>query len=299
MDVFVCLTGLYPRSESLIQATRDHDRGRIDDRALEEAFNLDYEELKALQERSGWVSDGLLAWQDLVRPFGELAGARIGALTRYFETNTFYRALHFPEDLPGEIPEPWLARYFRFGNHAILPSPLTLSRMSNLELERAGELLSRVLPALRARGIRNITWMEGFAAYEGDPEALHRQRPVFERLRHAADGMVFVLHLYFGSAVPLSDALVDFPVDGVGVDLTHTDLRAFRLPEGLGLVLGVVDTTNSLMETPDVVREVVDTALSFRPAFLGLSGSADFHFLPRDVADRKVMFLQSLKESLA
>ncbi len=141
MDVFVCLTGLYPRGEALIQATRDHDRGRIPRDALEEAYARDYAELKALQQEGDWVSDGLLAWQDLVRPFGELAGAQIGALTRYFETNTFYRRLRFPEQLPERVPEAWLSHYFRFGNHAILPSPLTLSRMSNLDLEQAGGLL--------------------------------------------------------------------------------------------------------------------------------------------------------------
>ncbi len=299
MDVFVCLTGLYPRGEALIQATRDHDRGRISTDALEEAYTRDYEALKNLQQEGDWISDGLLAWQDLVRPFGELAGARIGALTRYFETNTFFRRLHFPQDLPERVPETWLDRYFRFGNHAILPSPLTLSRMSNLDLERSGKLLGVVLDALRLRGYRHVTWMEGFAPHKGDPRALEVQRPVLEDLRKRGPDLTFVLHLYFGSALPLMEALSGLPVDGVGVDLTHTDLRAFRLPEGLGLVLGVVDTTNSLMETPEVVAEVLEVARSQNPAFLGLTGSADFHFLPRPVADGKVKFLQSLKERFA
>jgi len=298
MDVFVCLTGLYPRGESLIQATRDHDRGRISQDALEAAYAQDYAALQAIQQEGDWVSDGLLVWQDLVRPFGELAGAQPGALTRYFETNTFYRRLHFPENLPTSVPEVWLARHFRFGNHAILPSPLTLSRMSNLDLKQAGRLLGTVIAALHARGFRHVTWMEPFAAYAGDPSLLEVQRPVFQELRRWGEGMTFVLHLYFGSALPLLDALAGFPVDGLGVDLTRTDLQSLRLPEGMGLVLGVVDTTNSLMETLEVVAEVMEVAKRLNPSFLGLTGSADFHFLPREVADQKVKFLQALKERL-
>ncbi len=298
MDVFVCLNGLYPRSEALVQATRDHDRGRIASRELEQVFQEDYVQVREMQKGTPWVNDGMLAWQDLVRPLGELGGARTGALTRYFETNTFYRRLIFPEPFTVQIDPAWLNRYFRFGTHAILPSPLTLARMSTLDLEGATRLLSALLPALEARGYHTVTWMEGFIPYTGDPGLLEATLPFWKILRKAAPSLRMVLQFYFGSALPFQEVLPHLPVDGVGVDLTHTDLTAFRIPRGMGLVLGVVDTTNSLQESWDVVQEAVARALDMRPAFLGLTGSADFHFLPRDVADRKYAFLREIQEKI-
>ena len=87
--------GLYPRSEALVQATRDLDRGRTTVEAVDEQVERDLAELVSVQQQAGLdlLSDGMLRWQDHFRPLLEAAdGLETGALTRFLDTNTFYRA---------------------------------------------------------------------------------------------------------------------------------------------------------------------------------------------------------------
>src|ERR671935_1984876 len=87
--------GIYPRSEALVQATRDLDRGRTTQDAVDEQVERDLAELISEQQAAGLdlLSDGMLRWQDHFRPLLEAAdGLETGALTRFLDTNTFYRA---------------------------------------------------------------------------------------------------------------------------------------------------------------------------------------------------------------
>src|SRR4029078_2022686 len=83
--------GLYPRSEALVQATRDLDRGRTTVKAVDEQVERDLAELVSVQKQAGLdlLSDGMLRWQDHFRPLLEAAdGLATGALTRFLDTNT-------------------------------------------------------------------------------------------------------------------------------------------------------------------------------------------------------------------
>src|ERR671924_859490 len=87
--------GIYPRSEALVQATRDLDRGRTTPEAVDERVERDLAELVSAQQAAGLdlLTDGMLRWQDHFRPLLEAAhGLETGALTRFLDTNTFYRA---------------------------------------------------------------------------------------------------------------------------------------------------------------------------------------------------------------
>src|SRR5438309_5444155 len=89
--------GIYPRSERLVQATRDLDRDRTSPEAVDEQVERDLAELLSVQEQAGLdlLSDGMLRWQDVFRPLLEASeGLETGALTRFLDTNTFYRAPH-------------------------------------------------------------------------------------------------------------------------------------------------------------------------------------------------------------
>ncbi len=89
------LTGIHSRSEKAVKTSRDYDRGRTNQYALNTIFENDAKKLIAIQCASGFVriSDGQLRWQDFIRPFAEtLKGLRRGAdLSRWFDTNSFYK----------------------------------------------------------------------------------------------------------------------------------------------------------------------------------------------------------------
>jgi len=65
--------GIYPRSERLVQATRDLDRGRTSQKAVDEQVERDLAELVSVQQQAGLdlLTDGMLRWQDLFRPMLE------------------------------------------------------------------------------------------------------------------------------------------------------------------------------------------------------------------------------------
>jgi 5-methyltetrahydropteroyltriglutamate--homocysteine methyltransferase len=88
------LTGILPRPEGLIESTRAYERGRISKKELEKAFKNATKEVITAQISAGlsYVTDGMLRWQDLLRPFTEnLRGIHVGSLARWFNNNTFYR----------------------------------------------------------------------------------------------------------------------------------------------------------------------------------------------------------------
>src|SRR5438034_1167849 len=95
MKAFV--PGVYPRSERLVQATRDLDRARTSQEAVDEQVERDLAELVSVQQQAGLdlLTDGMLRSQDIFRPLLEASeGLETGALTRFLDTNTFYRAPH-------------------------------------------------------------------------------------------------------------------------------------------------------------------------------------------------------------
>ena len=82
------VSGIYPRSESLIEATRTYDKD------LKQLFKK--EKIRSIKHqinnKCDYISDPLIDWDDNLRPFTDnIKGIERGALSRYYENNTFYR----------------------------------------------------------------------------------------------------------------------------------------------------------------------------------------------------------------
>ncbi|HKD34221.1 MAG TPA: hypothetical protein VKB73_12280, partial [Gaiellaceae bacterium] len=120
-----------------MQATRDLDRGRTTQQAVDEQVERDFAELVAVQQAAGLdlLADGMLRWQDYFRPLLEGAdGLETGALTRFLDTNTFYRAPHAMGE--PRLREPLDERYVAPlpGPRLVtLPSPWALAKGTALE----------------------------------------------------------------------------------------------------------------------------------------------------------------------
>src|SRR6185369_11078963 len=138
--------GIYPRSEALVQATRDLERGRTSPEAVAEQEQRDFQELVSVQRAAGlsFLSDGMLAWQDLFRPLADAAeGLDARPLTRFLDTNTFYRAVLVGGEphLVTPLPAPDLPAGEWVGT---LPSPLAFARAARDEVS-AQKLAANVL----------------------------------------------------------------------------------------------------------------------------------------------------------
>jgi len=289
--------GIYARSEELVQATRDLDRGRTTEEAVEEQREADLRSFLDVQREAGldFLSDGLLNWQDIFRPFDEAArGLEPGPLTRFLNTNTFYRAPVVTGEAP-RLVEPLGEPYFRIGDlprerwMATLPSPHALA------LSAAGELTPRAV----AEGVLGpqIRWLAGngcamvvlqeTALFGGSIDIY----PLSEALNALGSPLPVALQLPFGDSGDVLGELVELDVEAIGVDFYATDLEALPRPFPKTLLAGVVDARNSLLEEPEEMAEFGRQLLEELDGELHLVPNGDLQFVPEKIARQKVLRL--------
>ena len=297
MDLKAYAPGIYPRSEALVQATRDLDRGRTSQEAVDVQVDSDSEALVAAQERAGLtlLSDGLLAWQDLFRPLADRSdGLEARPLTRFLDTNTFYRAILVEGEpsLREAVPPPSLpaGRWL-----ATLPSPLAFSRATGGEAS-AAVLAARVLaPQIEAyadAGCALIVLSEPFVAREGGVADLAAG---LEELPKSAP---FALQLPFGDAAPLLPELAELPVEAVGVDFYATSVDAVEEGYPKEIVAGVVDARSSALEDEYEIARFVRALLDRKPRGVSLAPNGDLQFVPEAIARQKIACLGRARAGL-
>jgi 5-methyltetrahydropteroyltriglutamate--homocysteine methyltransferase len=282
--------GIYPRSEALVQATRDLDRGRTTEAAVAEQFERDFHQLVEVQEQAGLdlVSDGMLRWQDLFRRLAEAAdGLEARPLTRFLDTNTFYRALlvegkprlRAPLPAPELAPGRWLAT---------LPSPYALSRAAGGHAHPqalAADVLAPQMEAWADAGCALFVLSEPFLARGGEvAEAL-------AALTELPDRVPLALQLVFGDASRILDDLAEAPVAAVGVDFYLTPLDAVPEDYPREILAGVVDARSSALEEAAEIGRFTEQIQERKPAGISLVPNGDLQFVPEVIARQKLVRL--------
>jgi 5-methyltetrahydropteroyltriglutamate--homocysteine methyltransferase len=286
--------GIFPRSDALVQATRDLDRGRVEVEDVERQRAADLEALVAAETAAGFdlLSDGMLAWQDLFRPLVDSSeGLEAGPLTRFLDTNTFFRApratgtpkLTSPlgTDVVAPLDGPRLVT---------LPSPFAFGEAAGLDPR---QLAASVLaPAIEALDADLVVLAEPFLARAPDADV----GVLGEALAELPSGGILVLQLTFGDATEVLERLAELPVDGIGVDFYLTPLDA--VPEGFPkLVLaGVVDARSSEVEDPSTIAAFAARLGARTGGELALVPNGDLQFVAEPIARRKVAALGAAKE---
>ena len=296
--------GIYARSEELVQATRDLDRDRATAEAVEERREADMRSfLDAQREaRLDYLSDGLLNWQDIFRPFGEAArGLAAGPLTRFLNTNTFFRAPAVTDETP-KLVEPLAEPCFSTGELprnrwvATLPSPHALAASA------AGELAPRAV----AEGVLGpqIRWLaqNGCAmvvlqetAHFGDRIDVY---PLGDALDVLQSPLPIALQLPFGDSGDILGELLKLDIEAIGVDFYATDLEALPRPFPKSLLAGVVDARNSLLEEPEQLAKFGRQLLEELDGGLHLVPNGDLQFVPEKIAREKVLRLGEVSRIL-
>ncbi|MGP8078062.1 MAG: hypothetical protein ACLQD8_00755 [Thermoplasmata archaeon] len=305
-------TGPFPRPEELVQATRDLDRGRIPPEAAEAAFAKAEAEVAAVEERLRFDvrTGGYLRWPDLLRPFTELwGGVETGPLTRFFETNTFYRQPIFRSRPTGGsgrlgrwLPDPTTGR-------AILPGPYTFRALSDVQyapadsdlpVEHIAEAMAAELRALGSAVPHQVQFQEPMLVYDpprGEDASLVRA------YRHLADALprsTKIVWTYFGDVGPVLPTLAKLPVDVVGFDLFESTIGPGASLAGKGIGAGCIDSRTTLAEEPAEVARLVRSAVgSLAPATVWLGPSPPLDLLPFGAAVAKLALLPQLKEELS
>ncbi|MEM0129118.1 MAG: hypothetical protein QXG65_03000 [Thermoplasmata archaeon] len=316
-EVGVTLAGAFPRSEPLVAATRDLDRGRSTPEAVEALYRTAEEEVVALERRIG--SDrrtaGYLRWADLFRPIAEgWGGFAVGPVTRWYETNTFYRQPILrspPERTPGAVaralPPPLRTPTGAAAALVRLPGPLTLAAaLENRSGEtfeaivhRLGRLLAEEVRELRGSGYRSFAFEEPELVVR-PPRAARAEalRAAYRAIDEAAGDATTLAWTYFGDAGAARPILETLAVDLIGADLAETDPSTLaRGLGGRGIALGAIDPRTTLAEDPAAIAGLVRTVSAGAPS-VWLLPAAPLDLLPAEPAARKASLLAAARAAV-
>lgn len=319
MTVHTALSGPFPRSEALVAATRDLERGRTTPEALEGLFAQTEKEVFGLEAQLGVdaFTAGYLRWQDIFRPISESwSGFSVGPVTRMFETNTFFRQPILdgpPERTPGAVaarlPLP-LRGSGKDRAKIALPGPYTLAQVLDNRsgdtteglIHRLGRLLGEEVRELRGLGYSHFQFQEPSLVV--DPPTGPRAESVlaaYRAIEAHATGATTIVWTYFGDAVPAHDLLDRLPVSVIGVDLSETDYeRLGRFGGAKALGLGIIDSRTTLAEDPaEVARIVRGLQERLAPSAIWLGPGGPLDLLPAEAAARKLRVLPATREALA
>jgi len=252
------------------------------------------------------VTDGQIRWEDGQTYFTRgLGGFSINGLQRYFDTNVYYRQPIAVGEVTWRGPIT-VGDYTFAAAHCARPvkpvvtGPFTLAVLSRDEFYGNQDQLVMALASVLNQELKALAQAGATLIQVDEPGLLvHRDRfPLFRRAMAVLwDGVDAqrALYTYFGHVEGLYPALLDLPVDVLGLDFVAGPrnwdmLRTAKFTKQLGL--GIVDARNTKMETPEAVTAACRRAAALVPAsHLHVGPSAGLEFLPRKVAQRKLEVL--------
>ena len=300
--------GIYPRSPKLIDATRKNDK------KLQMLFKIEKKKLIKEQQKAklSYVCDPLLDWNDMFRPFSNLKGVSLGALNRFFETNTFYRRLIINGELDGSsnIIKSNLAFSLLPKNKEIaacMPDPYTFADLNENKyyqnhtdyLFAIAEMLKKEAQTLAKAKVKFIQLNAPSIAYKSDNVDISLIKDAIERIKQGLKTKVY-LHLYFGSVSKIFNRLLDINIDGLSIDVSSTDLNSligYKVDNGL--CLGAVDSMSTRMEDVKETAKIISNAFDkIGPKEAYISTTCDLEFLPYGFAVKKLSRLGAIARNV-
>jgi 5-methyltetrahydropteroyltriglutamate--homocysteine methyltransferase len=293
--------GIYPKSEKLRVRIGRWERGSLSAAELNDLIADETAIYEDLFDGQALHTDPLFNWYDIFRPVVLMSsGMDLGPLTRFEETNTFYRipqlhalpSLRIPPDVFHELPEnPPLPLYHSRKDPVLfLPGPETLFRFSrnagNLErssfLEAACQIYSGVVSKLKpARTfIMERVKVDGIAL-----EAI-------SRITNPSGIILFTTgnlegNAFSGNQHKFYSIIVDPNRSNLQVARDHSEVPGIKL----------VDGHNTRMESVDEIRKKAgELSMGMNIESMIVANSDYLDFLPRKIADQKVKLLAGLGE---
>ncbi|MGB9756321.1 MAG: hypothetical protein ACPLVJ_00865 [Candidatus Bathyarchaeales archaeon] len=317
------LSGVLPRPKRLIEVTRAYNRGRVEEKELEKAFENATLKAISVQLSAGfsYITDGMLKWQDLLRPFTEnLYGVSVGSLARWFNNNMFYRKPVIMKDIKLEEDIIEKATYIELlpkssSWKAILPAPFTFAQLSeNQFYKNKTELMFKYAQILREEmkrladfGFKYVQLSDPALVYKPIIASLSKDELniVSEALKIAVEGVPIktCLQTFFGDFSQILPEALDFPVEHLGIDLYETDLQKLKdYSFEKGVALGLVDSRSSLVEKVDelfkLANKMIDSIYCSKVKDVFICPNCDLDFLPWKIAEEKIKVIGNVARRL-
>ena len=291
--------GIYPRSEELIEATRKNTEN------LDSLSQSETEEYISAQKNAnlGFVSDPLLKWDDIFRPFSNLSLVTPTALNRIYEMNTFYRVLSFngsdftdggntvKSNLDSSLPK---------NKTVAIPEPFTFAELhTSNEFKRKEDFMINIAKMLRA---------EVDSLVESGFEVIQLLAPSIAYNKEVNFGIVSdalniitnelkaktILHTYFGDVSTKIESLLDLPVSGLGFDITTTPASSIEKHSFSDkiLTLGIINSFNTAIEKPqECIKQIDGINTKTKPKESYVSNNFDLEYVPKEFAMNKISVL--------
>ena len=288
------LTGIYPRSEVLIEATR------LNVINLNDLFRKEKNQDVKMQTKFGlkYISDPLLDWNDHLRPFTtELEGVEEGALSRFYENNTFYRQPIIKKRIKtkGKILKKafnWLPKK---KCKIDLMDPYTFADLSDNRFYKNNELIDDIA-SIYIKEINSLPSRFEMVQFNAPSLALTESKQEIETAKHAINRISkktkrkICLNLCFGDVSNRIDEFMDFKIDILGIDFISTKIE--NLEENnidKTLLCGIIDAQNTKLETKTELLQIINNInKKLNPPQIAITNNRDFEFLPKKFAERKL-----------
>jgi 5-methyltetrahydropteroyltriglutamate--homocysteine methyltransferase len=312
--------GLFPLpdwAKDELSDLKGHQKGDLihgdEGEEVRDAYVRVREELIDVQQSAGLdrVVEGQGRWDDnLAHPLTVHDSVETGGIVRYYDNNNFYRdprvvgELDFSGDVAAELEA---AADLTDDLQAVLPGPYSLADLTSNEyyaddaefLDAVGEFLAGEVEAFPDHETLFLLEPSLVENPPGDGTD-ERASEVLDRVAAATDADV-VVHTYWGALEEKVYAhLMDADVDAFGFDLVgdHRDHTMYNLQEygtKSDVALGVVDGQNTLVESPETVRERVDWVRESVPAAdfetVYLTTNTELFYLPVNKFEEKLAVL--------
>jgi len=291
--------GIYPRSEELIEATRKNTEN------LNSLFQKETEEYITAQTNAnlGFVSDPLLKWDDIFRPFSNLSEVTPTALNRIYEMNTFYRVLSFDGSAftdGGNTIQSNLDSSLPKNKTVAIPEPFTFAELhTSKKFKRKDDFVINLAKMLRTEidslvesGFEVIQLLAPSIAYNKEVDF----GLVSDALKIITDGLKAktILHTYFGDVSTKIESLLDLPVSGLGFDITTTPISSIEkhsFSDKL-LTIGIVNSFNTAIEKPqECIKQIDEINAKTNPKESYVSNNFDLEYVPKEFAMNKISVL--------
>ncbi len=302
MKILTSLNGIFPRSQQLIETTRQFEHKKISIKQLEKFYTSDYNNLKNITRNFDLISDGLINWSDLLRPFSQLVtNSQVNGLFRYCETNNFYRKVILPSKIDLNFKKIF-PKYFRFGNTAFLPSPYLFKKYSNAKYETVVRILFETIKFLKSKNYIYFVLQNPKTDYEKDTEELIYLKKLVNNVRRDSNKVKIIINAFFYKIYDDIKGFLSLDVDAIGIDFNCNSLdrlKRIRWKKDMGIFAGLLNNMTTSLENTDMVKKfIVKIQDALYPSFIIISGAPDFEFLPLEYAVLKVNLLTNIKEAL-
>jgi len=291
--------GIYPRSEELIEATRKNTEN------LDSLSQKETEEYITAQKNAnlGFVSDPLLKWDDIFRPFSSLTSVNLSSLNRIYEMNTFYRILSFDgSDFTdgGNIVQSNLDSSLPKNKTVAIPEPFTFAELhTSKKFKKKDDFIINLAKMLRPEidslvesGFEIIQLLAPSIAYNKEVDF----DVISDALKIITDGLKAktILHTYFGDVSKKIESLLDLPVSGLGFDITTTPASSIEKHSfsNKSLTIGIINSFNTAIEKPqECIRQVDEINANTKPKESYVSNNFDLEYVPKEFAMNKISVL--------